>query len=100
MEAIEWQGVRRNGDAVSLSVQVSPILGPDGALVGFLGVGKDITARKAAELELARLATAIGNATDGVIVTDAAAHVVYVNPACERMLGLRATDLVGRPLRD
>jgi len=37
---------------------------------------------------------------DGVAVSDAAGVVVYVNAANARITGLRATDLVGRPVRE
>jgi PAS domain S-box-containing protein len=69
--------------------------------VGILGV--DITGRVRAEesmrtqgLELARLGSAIANATDAVIVTDDDDRVVYVNPAFERMTGWAANDVRGR----
>lgn len=37
---------------------------------------------------------------EAVIVTDANGRVRYVNPAAERLLGERATDLCGRPTRE
>ena len=100
VDSLEWEGTRRDGQPVWLNVRVSALSGPDGSLAGYLGVGKDMTARKASELQLARLATAIGNATDAVVVTDGHDHVAYVNPAFERLTGTLSADIFGMPLRE
>jgi PAS domain S-box-containing protein len=100
IDSVDWRGIRADGSDVWLDVRVSPLLGDDGELSGFLGVCKDVTARKEAELELARLGAAIDHATDGVIITDGEDRVVYVNPAFERITGLAADDVLGSSIAD
>ncbi len=49
----------------------------------------------AAERE--RLEAIIASMTDGLVMLDRDYRVVTINPALERMLGLRAGDVIGRP---
>lgn len=60
------------------------------------GMAIDITERVKAEAERARLAAAVAQSTDGVMVTDAEARVVYINPAFERLTSLGRTEILGR----
>jgi PAS domain S-box-containing protein len=54
-----------------------------------------VMVRHESELELARLGAAIGNATDAIILTDADGRTTYVNPAFEKMTGMRASEILG-----
>jgi len=99
-EMIEWRGTRADGSEVWLDARVSPLVDDEGRTTAFLSVAKDVTARKAAQLELARLGAAIDHATDGVIVTDAEERIVYVNPAFERITGHASEDVHGRAVAD
>src|SRR5689334_10292876 len=42
------------------------------------------------------LSTAIDQATEGVLITDASARIVYVNPAFTRLTGYSAEEVIGR----
>ena len=57
---------------------------------------RDITARRRAEEESHRLAAAVEQAADAVVVTDTHGTIQYVNPAFEHILGYRREDVVGR----
>jgi PAS domain S-box-containing protein len=54
--------------------------------------------RTAAELHRsqARLRAVVDNAVDGLVTMDAQGSVVSFNPACERIFGYRAEDILGR----
>ena len=54
----------------------------------------------AAEGGRRRLAAILASTTNAVIVTDQTDRVLFLNPAMERALGLRAGDVVGRPVTD
>jgi PAS domain S-box-containing protein len=71
----------------------------DGQLTGVLGIGRDITERKQAEAELARLASAIDHATDSVVITDPEGTIQYVNPAFEKVTGYSRREAVGHTPR-
>jgi diguanylate cyclase (GGDEF)-like protein/PAS domain S-box-containing protein len=96
-----WQGDlalrTRHGEAVWLDLTLVPRHDAHGRL-GSTAIGFDITARKATETDLRRRETlyrsmmmALG---EGIFILDASAHIISVNPAAERILGLSREDLV------
>jgi two-component system cell cycle sensor histidine kinase/response regulator CckA len=56
---------------------------------------RDVTARKNAETERQRLATAIEQAAEAIVITDARGAIVYVNPAFETVSGYSRTEALG-----
>ena len=48
----------------------------------------------------AQVSALLEDATDLVLMLDARGHVLYVNPAWERLTGLAASDVAGRPLAE
>lgn len=53
-------------------------------------------AREAAEADRTRLSTAIEQAAEAVVITDAAGTIEYVNPAFERITGYTRAEVQGR----
>jgi PAS domain S-box-containing protein len=52
--------------------------------------------REAGEAERTRLVTAVEQTAESVLITDAAANIVYVNPAFERTTGYAAAEVIGK----
>jgi PAS domain S-box-containing protein len=67
-----------------------------GRLIEIQSVGRNITERKLAEIELQRLSTAIENATEEIIITDTEGRIQYVNPAFEKLTGYSRTEAIGK----
>ena len=65
-----------------------------------LGVVMDITERRAIEDERARLAVALDQATDHILVLSPDLKISYVNPAFSSATGFSRFELVGRDIRD
>lgn len=65
-----------------------PLCAPDGSVIGILGSYVDITARKHAELEQQRMAAVIEHSLDFIGIAAMDGHVLYINPAGRRLLGL------------
>ncbi|MDX8394361.1 MAG: PAS domain S-box protein [Mariprofundales bacterium] len=61
----------------------------------FLIVMRDISWRKDLENEQKRLMFAINQAQDSVVITDANAIIVYINPAFEKLSGYNNNELIG-----
>jgi PAS domain S-box-containing protein len=72
-----------------------------GALEGnsISGMILDITERKQAVEERIRLATAVDQAAESVIISDKRGTIQYVNPAFERLSGFSKDDIVERNFR-
>jgi PAS domain S-box-containing protein len=57
---------------------------------------RDISQRKLAEAENARLIRAIEQADESIVITDVDANIVYVNPAFERISGYSREEAIGK----
>jgi len=62
------------------------------------GVVADVTEERRAHAERERLAAAISQAIDGVVILDAAGRISYVNPACREITGYGESELIGAGL--
>lgn len=73
----------------------SPIFDANGKIVGSQGIIFDITERKQAEKIQIRLATAVEQAAEDIMITDAAGNIVYVNPAFQKISGYARESVIG-----
>ncbi len=71
-----------------------------GRPVRMLGVVQDVTRRRNAEEDRTRLAAAVEQAAEGILVADGAGIVHYVNPALAHILGSSRESLLGKPATD
>ncbi|MGO9902728.1 MAG: PAS domain S-box protein [Solirubrobacteraceae bacterium] len=95
---VQTTRVRRDGELVSVAITISPIRDTDGAVSAALLIARDITHLKRAEQELARLAQAAELSTDAIISVDLDGLVRHWSAGAERLLGISAKDVIGRPL--
>jgi PAS domain S-box-containing protein len=68
-------------------------------ICGLVGIGRDITERKRTEAANARLATAVEQAAEAIVITDPKGTILYVNPAFERITGYTSPEAVGQSPR-
>jgi PAS domain S-box-containing protein len=61
-----------------------------------VGIIRDITERKQAEEANVRLATAVKQAVEAIVITDPNGTILYVNPAFERITGYTSSEVIGR----
>jgi PAS domain S-box-containing protein len=89
----------RKKDGTILHVEVSssplPAYGPNVRLV----IATDISARRKAEETNLRLATAVEQSAESIVISDASGIVLYVNPAFEKTSGYARDDVIGRNVR-
>ncbi|MDA8140060.1 MAG: PAS domain S-box protein [Desulfobacteraceae bacterium] len=60
---------------------------------------QDITAQRLADNDLRRLAEAVRQASDGVVITKLDGAIVYANPAFEQMCGYPLKEIIGQTPR-
>lgn len=94
----------KNGELMNISLTVSPLHGPEGSVVGASKIARNITEqvriRAALSEERERLRVTLSSIGDGVITTDRAGTVVYLNPVAEALTGWPNADAAGHPLRE
>lgn len=85
-----------DGRKVLFDTLKTPLTDADGQVHGIVGISRDITERKRAEEGL-RVAQAFIDATrEGIMVTDAQAHILSVNPAFTAITGWQADEVLGK----
>lgn len=77
------------------SVTGAPIRDSQGTLMGGVVVFRDTTEKKRADELSRRLANAVEQTTDSVMITDKAGLIQYVNPAFEQTTGFSRAEAVG-----
>jgi PAS domain S-box-containing protein len=85
----------RTGEEIWISVNAQAVRGEKGEIICYEGTVEDITQRRRAELDRAMLATAVEQASEGVMITDKRGTVRYVNPAFEEITGYGRNELIG-----
>ena len=96
----EW--LRGDGTLIPVSITVSPIRGVAGATTGVSAIVRDESDRAHAEAEAVasadQLRTVIDGSPIGMGIAGADLRWTQANPALCAMLGLPATDALGRPV--
>ncbi|OPZ18111.1 MAG: Blue-light-activated protein [candidate division BRC1 bacterium ADurb.BinA364] len=90
---------KRDGTPIWGAVTARVVRDESDNIVYFDGMIEDITERKNAYAERERLAAAIGQAAESVIVTAADGTIQYVNPAFERTTGYSREEAIGQTPR-
>jgi len=94
-------GQRKDGSTFPMELSVGEASHEGERL--FVGIIRDISERKAAVSQLqeseSRLRTVIDTAVDGVIIINDQALIEAFNPACEKLFGYRAGDVVGQNVK-
>jgi two-component system, cell cycle sensor histidine kinase and response regulator CckA len=94
----EYRGIAADGRKVWLR-NIVRIDFEDGVPDELIGVMVDITKQKQVETEFLRLATAVEQASESVIIADAEGTIEYVNPSFERVSGHARSEALGKNLR-
>ena len=85
---------RMDGTEFPCEVSITPVtLGGRNAL---LMVWHDLTERKATEEQLRLLSSVAQESTSGILITDTAEKILFVNPAFERITGYSSEEVRGR----
>jgi len=94
-------GLRKDGSTFPMDLSVGEAQQDGGRI--YVGIIHDLTERKAIEQarqdSAARLKAVVDTAVDGVILIDAVGTVLLFNPACERLFGYAADEVIGRNVK-
>ncbi|MGB5106239.1 MAG: PAS domain S-box protein [Candidatus Zixiibacteriota bacterium] len=79
-----------------LRTSKTPIFDEIGTPLMLIGISEDITERKAEEEKIRRLATAVHQVSEAIMITDTDRAILYVNPAFESMSGFDSSEVIGK----
>ena len=85
-----------DGTTVWLLTLKVPLFDAAGRATGLAGISLDITERKRVEEAHARLATAVEQAAETIVITDPNGAILYVNPAFEKTTGYTRAEALGQ----
>lgn len=88
--------LRKDGRRFIGRLSTAPLRDGSGNIIGIMGAMEDITESKRAEAERARLAMAIEQAGEMVVITDRDGMIEYVNPAFEEVTGFQRKEAIGQ----
>lgn len=93
---LEKRYVRKDGEVVWADTSASVIRNADGGYRATIGVIRDITQTKKSEEARVRLAAAVEQAAETVVITDPQGIILYVNPAFEHTTGYARDEVLGK----
>lgn len=94
-----WR-VRKDGTRFWASVTITPMHDDEGQITGYSKITRDLTEKRAQEIELKRLVgvqkAILDNAGVAIITTDMKGFITLFNPSAERLLGYRSDEVIGK----
>jgi PAS domain S-box-containing protein len=97
-EALEDEGWATTADGAKVyhSTLKFPYLESDAGSTGMIGISRDLTKRIMMEQEMKRLAVAVEQSTESIMITDVDGKTLYVNSAFEKTTGYSPEDVLGQ----
>jgi diguanylate cyclase (GGDEF)-like protein/PAS domain S-box-containing protein len=98
-----WSGeadrLARDGTLIPTTARIGSILDVNGKLVGFVGSYLDLRPLRAREQMVHKLASAIEQSSESIVITDLDANIEYVNETFVRNTGYSREEVVGKNSR-
>ena len=95
-----WQGEvldrRKDGTEFPIWLSTSLVKDQAGQVIGLLGVARDISERKQAEISLATLAQAVESTDELICITDLQDRFIFANRAFQEAYGYTLAELMGK----
>ena len=88
--------LRKDGRVVEVRESARAVRDPSDRTLYYEGTVEDVTEVKRGERERMRLAAAVEQAAEAIVITDLDGRIEYVNPAFERVTGYTRAEMVGK----
>ena len=88
--------LRRNGDVVTLEMNVSVIADESDQVRGFRGVARDVTERRRMDEQLRKLTRALDQSGMSVVISNVQGKIEYVNARFTELTGYTSQEVIGQ----
>ncbi len=88
---------RKDGTPYLLEWNISPVRDPSGRITHFVSVQQNLSALASAQASSDIFARALDATDDGVLICNHRGLIEFANQGYEKITGLRASELIGRP---
>jgi len=92
-DSFQTKFIRKDGAVIDVDINTAYTEAPEGIIFAF---ARDVTRRNQDEIERKKLAAAVQQAAESVIITDPDGVITYVNPAFESLTGYSSAETIGR----
>jgi diguanylate cyclase (GGDEF)-like protein/PAS domain S-box-containing protein len=100
----EWNYIHKNGSKVPVYLSVTALRSLSGEIIGFLGIGTDLTERKAMQAHLREAETLyhalFDNAGDAITLLDTEGIIKDCNPAALELFGCARNQFIGKQIAE
>jgi len=100
----EWNYIHKNGSKVPVYLSVTALRSVSGEIIGFLGIGTDLTERKAMQAHLREAETLyrtlFDNAGDAITLLDEEGVIRDCNPAALELFGSARNQFIGKRIAE
>jgi PAS domain S-box-containing protein len=98
IEHLRTTALTKGGLTIPVSLSISPVLTPEGEVIGIARIVRDLSAQQQSERDVFRLAAIVNGSEDAIISKDLTGIVQTWNRAAERMFGYSAEEMIGRSI--
>lgn len=91
--------IARDGTERMIADSGAPILDPKGDVLGVVLVFRDVTEKYKTQASLTRLAEAVNQAAESIVITETDGTISYANPYFEKMTGYNVEEVIGKNVR-
>lgn len=88
--------VKPDGSRRIISSTKIPLTSESGAIIGLIGVSRDITREKLSEQKITQLSKGIEQSPSSIIITDITGNIEYANPKVEEKTGYKSEEILGK----
>ncbi len=92
---VELEGLKKDGSIFPIELRIEETTFGEKEGCHFTAAMRDITTRKQTEENLLRLATAVEQTAESIVITDSSGMIQYVNPAFEKISGYKRDEVIG-----